>query len=236
MTGKTHKMGGVLMSVVGFTILKHNDLLLSNVNEGLQWLVMYPFCVWGSVASDIDHHWESCPCRDLPSLVAHKLLHITDPIYKYLNTRLTTSEKKASVIYKLIRFLTPRHRSWQTHSDLTLLSVLYLLYCIVSNNLVIGGRNDTLILNLILTGICLGFISHLILDLLTPEGIWNSIVVVLNRTVCKGNLPRTLEKWHFVPRRSFFATNSSWEGFIYKLLKVLIVISVFYLLFSLILI
>ena len=43
MTGKTHKAGGMLCTIVGFTILKENGLLINNVNEGVQWLMMYPF-------------------------------------------------------------------------------------------------------------------------------------------------------------------------------------------------
>ena len=86
MTGKTHKMGGMLMSVVGFTVLKNNGLLLANVNEGLQWLMIYPFCMWGSIASDLDHHWDSCPSKDIPSWFVHKALHITEPAYKKLDS------------------------------------------------------------------------------------------------------------------------------------------------------
>ena len=43
MTGKTHRAGGILCSIIGFAILKEKGLLLPDVNEGLQWLIIYPF-------------------------------------------------------------------------------------------------------------------------------------------------------------------------------------------------
>lgn len=230
MTGKTHKMGGMFISVVGFSLLKKNGLLIPDVNEGLQWLAMYPFCMWGSIASDLDHHWDSCPSKDIPSWFVHKALHITNPVYKHLDDKLSGSEKKHSVPYKVTRFLSSRHRSWQTHSDLTFVLMLYLLVSIMNGRFAIFSQTDILLLTLMLTGVCLGVVAHFILDLLTPEGVWNSVVVVLNRFIFKGKIPRRFEKWHFVPKMKCFATGSSWEDFIYKLLKFLTVVSVIYLL------
>lgn len=232
MTGKTHKMGGMLVSVVGFTVLKKNGLLLPDVNEGIQWLAMYPFCMWGSIASDLDHHWDSCPSKDIPSWFIHKALHITEPVYKMLDNKLSTSEKKSSIMYKLSKFLTARHRSWQTHSDLTFVLMLWLLYSLINGKFNMFTGTEVLLLTLILTGVCLGIVAHFILDLLTPEGVWSTIVVLINRFILKGKLPRSYEKWHFVPKMRCFATGSSWEDFIYKVLKVLTVIAVVYLLFD----
>lgn len=229
MTGKTHKMGGMLISVVGFTLLKDNNLLLPDVNEGLQWLVMYPFCMWGSIASDIDHHWESCPSKDIPSWFIHKALHITEPVYKKLDNSLSGAEKKKSLSYKIARFFNARHRSWQTHSDFTFVTMLFLLYAIINGELPFFNQTDILLLTLMLTGVCLGVMAHFILDLLTPEGVWNTLAVIFNRFILKGKLPRRFEKWHFVPKLKCFATGSSWEDFIYKVLKVGTVVSIIYL-------
>ena len=230
MTGKTHKMGGMLVSVIGFTLLKQNGLLLPDVNEGIQWLAMYPFCMWGSIASDLDHHWDSCPSKDIPSWFVHKALHITEPVYKRLDSSLSTSQKKVSFSYKFSRFFTARHRSWQTHSDLTFVLMLYLLYSIMNGKFTFLNKNDVLLLTLIVTGVCLGVVAHFILDLLTPEGVWNTIAVFINRFIFKDKLPRQFEKWHFVPKLKCFATGSSWEDFIYKVLKFFTVVSVIYLL------
>lgn len=232
MTGKTHKMGGMLVSVVGFTVLKKNGLLLPDVNEGIQWLAMYPFCMWGSIASDLDHHWDSCPSKDIPSWFVHKALHITEPVYKRLDNKLSNSEKKSSILYKTSKFLTARHRSWQTHSDLTFVAMLWLLYSLVNGKFSIFTSTDILLLTFMLTGVCLGIVAHFILDLLTPEGVWNTIVVLINRFILKGKLPRHYEKWHFVPKMKCFATGSSWEDFVYKVLRVLTIIAVVYLLFD----
>lgn len=232
MTGKTHKMGGMLISVVGFTMLKNNGLLLPDVNEGLQWLAMYPFCMWGSIASDLDHHWDSCPSKDIPSWFVHKALHITEPVYRRLDDNMSGQQKNSSLLYKFSKFFTARHRSWQTHSDLTFVAMLYLLYSLMSGKFGFFNQNDVLLLTLMLTGVCLGIVAHFILDLLTPEGVWNTIVVLLNRFILKGKLPRRFEKWHFVPKMRCFATGSSWEDFVYKVLRVLTVVSVVYLLVS----
>lgn len=232
MTGKTHKMGGMFISVVGFSMLRNNGLLSPDMSEGLQWLVMYPFCMWGSIASDLDHHWDSCPSKDIPSWFIHKLLHITEPVYRRLNNKMSDSQKKSSLVYKVSRFFNARHRSWQTHSDLTFVMMLYLLYSIISGRFEFFNQTDILVLTLVITGICLGIVAHFILDLLTPEGVWNTIAVLLNKFILKGKLPRNLEKWHFVPKMKCFATGSSWEDFIYKVLKFLTVISVVYLLVS----
>lgn len=232
MTGETHRMGGMFISVVGFTLLKNHGLLLPDVNEGVQWLAMYPFCMWGSTASDLDHHWESCPSKDIPSWFIHKALHITEPVYKKLNNTLTSSQKKSSFLYKFSKFFTARHRSWQTHSDLTFVVMLYLLYSIMNGKFTFFSQTDVLFLTLMLTGVCLGVVAHFVLDLLTPEGVWNTVAVLLNRTVLNGKLPKSLEKWHFVPKMRCFATGSGWEDFIRKVLKVLTVVSVFYLLVS----
>lgn len=232
MTGKTHKMGGMLISVIGFSLLRDNGLLLSDVNEGIQWLVMYPFCMWGSTVSDLDHHWDSCPTRDIPSWFVHKGLHIAEPVYRSLNDNLSSSDKKSNLVYKVSRFLTARHRSWQTHSDLTFFAVLYLLHLVMNNSISLFNQLDTLLLTLVLTGICLGVAAHFILDLLTPEGVWNTPMVLLNRFILKGKLPRRFEKWRFVPKMRCFATGSSWEDFIYKVLRVLTVVSIIYLVVS----
>ena len=122
MTGETHKAGGMLMSIVGFALLKNNNLLAPDVNLGLQWLVIYPFCMWGSIASDLDHNPNAIPMKDYPSKLINKALHITKPIED------ATENNKKSFLYKISHFLNARHRSWQTHSDLTLGIMIFLLY------------------------------------------------------------------------------------------------------------
>lgn len=236
MTGKTHRAGGMLVSIVGFSILREKGLLLPNVNEGLQWLVIYPFTMWGSVALDLDHHWESCPVKDYPSRLVNMALHITKPVVKSLDKTLTEKQKKHNVIYKTADLLNASHRSWQTHSDLTLIAILLLLFSVLTGKFAGFSAVDTAISALVLTGICLGIIAHFILDLLTPEGIWLISLVSLEKLLRlfnpRLNLPKKL---HLVPSKKFFATGGKWELFVQKVLKVLTICGVvwfFYVLVS----
>lgn len=226
MTGATHRAGGMLVSVVGFAILREKGLLLPGVNEAVQWLVMYPFTMWGSVASDLDHHWESCPSKDIPSRAVNAALHITRPIKKVFDKTMSDSSKKHNPIYRFVDFFNASHRSWQTHSDLTLIAMLYLLYKVFTGG--VGGLTaaDSTIITLVLTGICLGVVAHFILDALTPEGIWLVGFAVLNWVLGLFKLKLRLpQKLHLVPKTQFFATGGSWEQFVQKILKICTVLA-----------
>lgn len=229
MTGKTHRAGGFLCSVIGFAILRHKGLLMADVNEGLQWLMMYPFCMWGSVVSDLDHHWQSSPMKDPPSFVVNKMLHITAPIQKSLEK----AGVKKGGLYKVAKTFNASHRSWQTHSDLTLAVIIYLLYAVL-NNIFKVDVVDAILLRFILMGVCLGIIAHFILDMLTPEGVWSIALVVLKKVLRLFN-PRIKhfpEKLRLVPHVSFFSTAGSWEVFVNKVLKVLNILAMIYLIWS----
>lgn len=227
MTGKTHRAGGMLCSIVGFAILQQKGLLLPNVNEGVQWLVMYPFTMWGSIASDLDHHWDSCPDKSYPSWFINKALHITAPIQKSLDKTLSSSQKKHNPIYSLAKTFNASHRSWQTHSDLTLWCMLLLMHLLIQGKFTVFNGIDISILTLILTGVCLGVVAHFILDVLTPEGVWIIPLVVLNKVVKlvnpRINIPMKL---HLVPHKKFFATGEKWEVFVQKVLKVATIIAI----------
>lgn len=213
MTGGTHKAGGMLMSIVGFALLKNNNLLAQDVNLGLQWLIIYPFCMWGSVASDLDHNPNAIPMKDYPSKLVNKALHITKPIED------VTEGNKKSFLYKVARFFNARHRSWQTHSDLTLGVMIFLLYNLLTVQ-TLGSLSitDLVILRLTLMGVCIGVLAHFLLDIITPEGIWLSGCCIFNKLIRHKILP---EKLHLVPKgHSFFATGGKWEMFIRKVLQI----------------
>lgn len=221
MTGATHRAGGMLVSVVGFAILREKGLLLPDVNEAVQWLVMYPFTMWGSIASDLDHHWESCPAKDIPSRVVHSALHITRPLKKMMDKTMSESSRKHNPLYKVVGFFNASHRSWQTHSDLTLFAMLYLLYMVFTGQVGNLSQTDSAIVTLVLTGICLGVVAHFILDALTPEGIWLVIPALLNKVLHFFKLKISLpQKLHLVPKTGFFATGGAWEQFVQKVLKI----------------
>lgn len=236
MTGKTHKAGGMLVSLVGFAILRKKGLLLPDVNEGLQWLVMYPFTMWGSIASDLDHHWDSCPQKDYPSRLVNMALHITKPVKTLLDKTLTDSQKKNNIVYKVSDLFNASHRSWQTHSDFTLLLMFYILSCVFGGKFVNFSAVDLSIATLVLTGLCLGIIAHFILDSITPEGIWVVGLAILDKILKmfnpRINIPK---KIHLVPKSSFFATGGKWEMIVQKVLNIMTALALvwfFYVLFN----
>ena len=223
MLKSTHKAGGMLVSVVGFTLLKEKGLLLDDVNLGVQWLVMYPFTIWGSVASDLDHHWGSCPTKDYPSWFIHKLLHLGKPI------RDATKHNKSSFLYKISDLFTAKHRSWQTHSELTVFFMVYLLDLFFNTSLWSLSMVDISILRLIVTGITLGVLAHLALDSITPEGIHLVIFKLINKVLKFKLLPEKIKS----PSGEFFASGGKWEHIVKTILSYLTVISIVYLCFHL---
>lgn len=227
LTGKTHRAGGMLCSVVGFAVLKENGVLFSGVNEGLQWLVMFPFCVWGSVANDLDQPWESCPARDFLSWLINKALHITAPIQRRLDGSLSAGKKRRSHIYRFCKLLNASHRSWQTHSDLTALLVVLALGCVTSKGFAGLGAVDMVLLGLVMMGVGLGVLTHLVLDCLTPLGIHLVFASVLNKLL-RHISPRLKlpEKLRLVPKRELFVTSGKWEALVCRLLQVATVVAV----------
>ncbi len=210
----------MLCSLVGFALLKQNGLLNPEVNELVQLLVMYPFCVWGSVASDLDHEWDSAPTKGYPDFVINKALHITKPLANFFEK--TTSKK--NFFYRFFKWLNADHRSWQTHSDLTLGLCLYALYRL----LVIPEPSiNVTILSLVVTGLLTGIVAHLGLDLLTPGGIKLFLLDAIN-SLFGTHLPAKL---HLVPNSSFFATGGKWENIICIVLKIMTGVMFLYVLY-----
>ena len=225
MMGKTHKTGGMFCAVAGFLLLKHNNLLLSDVNELVQLAVIYPFATWGSTLPDTDHDWESCPDKGVPNYLINKVLHLATPVYRRLDSTLSYHEKSRSILFKFAKIFSASHRSWQTHSDITLLAVLYLLYKVMSGSIGGGtlGGVDTTILTLILAGISIGVTAHFVLDMLNYVGIWFTFGVLVNKIAKRKILP---ERLRLVPKLDFFSTGDGWEGLVYRLVKIATVVSV----------
>lgn len=238
MTGDTHSAGGVLFSVLGYIILKENNLLLPDVSPLIQLVLIHPYCVWGSKVSDLDHHWESCPDKSDVNRVINKALHLTNKSYRKLDEKLTKAQKRKSLRYKIAKFFNASHRSWQTHSELTLISLIALLYGIVSGKFTSLGSIDITILSIITTGVTLGVFSHLLLDMLTSKGINFCIGILINKFIQKVTKQRDLkvviEKLRFVPKSGKFATDTAWESFVYKVLRLLTYLSVLYIIVSMV--
>lgn len=229
MEGKTHRIGGTVGALAGYIVMKESGLVLSEsvVNPALQFLLIYSSGIYGGMWSDNDHHWESSPLKDPASWVQNKLLHVFNKPYEALENTLTAKQKRYSFNYKLMKLLACRHRSWQTHSELTLVG-LYFLWVWVTGVASASGV-DKVLWWLLLTGFGLGVISHLVLDMLTTDGSRFALGIWIN-TFTGAKLPETIR---LVPRNHFFATGSPWEMTIRKALSmvqyVLLVIVIGYL-------
>lgn len=229
MEGKTHALGGRVCSLAGFIVLKESGYLISSdvVSPALQFLLLYGTGMYGGIWSDNDQPWSSSPCNDPFSWVQNKALHVFNKPYKIMDKSMGAKEKRFSLQYKLVKFLACKHRSWQTHSEFTLL-VLYILWCL---NLETVQSEVNLILKLLLIlGFAMGVVSHIFLDLLTSEGIPLMLGEFCSIFLPSIKLPTNL---HLVPSRPEFNTGSAWELSIRRLLRytqyVLMVIILLYL-------
>ncbi len=171
MMGKTHSAGGALCMLIVFQIFQSKGLLIKDINPLLQLAVMYPFCSWGSRAPDLDQSDEAIPDKDPLSIGIHKALMKFDA----------------------------KHRSWQTHSVILTGSICFLLFSLVGYMNIFGltglSYESVVLLRLMFAGLATGVTSHLLLDMLTRQGIHF--------------VPY---KWiRLVPNTEFFSTNSTWE-------------------------
>lgn len=215
MTGKTHRVGGMLCALGGYVLLENKGLLARDINPVLQLTVIYPFAIYGSIVSDLDHNWNSSPSKDIVSYIINRLLH--------LSSFLGNEKTKTNFILNLFD---ANHRSWQTHSDLFLVVMLFLAYRLL--NLTGIQKADALIIRLVFTGLIFGVISHLVLDMLTPEGIWCIGLMIFDKSG-KKKIPR---KIHLVPKSGFFSTGGPWEGLVRAVMWVMCFIFVLIILYD----
>jgi membrane-bound metal-dependent hydrolase YbcI (DUF457 family) len=184
-------------------------MVMQDVNPLLQLTVMYPFAIYGSVVSDLDHNWNSAPAKDPISKGINGLLHLTTGI-----------RKKTGSKNPILSVLDAKHRSWQTHSDL-------FLFVFVALGIFLSGGDtnnaNTIILKLVSMGFVLGLISHLVLDSLTPAGIWCIIPSIIGRRRVAFRL---------VPKTKFFATGGSWELIVRTIMYFVIIILGIYIVYT----
>lgn len=208
MTGKTHRVGGMLCVLGGFTYLESKGLLLRNVNPLLQLTVMYPFALYGSIVSDLDHNANSIPSKDIVSIAINRVLHLTSGLNESTGGR-----------NKVFGILDAKHRSWQTHSDLFLVALMYALYQMVMETKL--ATVESVIWSLVGMGFILGVISHLVLDMITPEGIWSILLVGVGRVTGSKVMPKKLR---LVPDSKFFSTGGPWESLVRNILWICCVV------------
>ena len=229
MTGKTHRAGGVLGCLVGYTVLQSNGMLIENVSPLVQLTIMYPFAYIGGTLPDMDHDWGSVPNRDLMSWVIWRILHLTTPIRRFLQ-----KGRFRRGVYKRVEpfvdLLDSKHRSWQTHSDL---SIIFLLCLSVFLQRLFSGTADGIILLLVFEGLIFGCLSHLVLDLLTPDGIWSFILTLICRVF--GRKKKSLVKLRLVPNVKFMSTSEdgSWETIVRRVVVIMSVLVGVYVVYTL---
>lgn len=198
MTGQTHRVGGMLCALAGYTYLESRGMLIADVNPLIQLSIIYPFAIYGSTFPDLDHNADSAPSKDIFSLLVNKILHLTTGV----------REKSGKDLKGPLALFDAKHRSWQTHSD------LFLILCIVLSVYFINGSVGTangILLKLVATGFILGVVSHMILDMITPAGIWCIASALVSDVTKNKKIP---VKIHLVPHSKFFATGGAWETII----------------------
>lgn len=205
MEGKSHRVGGVLAALGGYYILQDRGFLIEGVTPLVQLAIIYPFSIVGSLLPDQDHHEESAPMKDVISMTFCKILHLTTKTRKRM---LKNGVNQKNWLYRALGVFDAKHRSWQTHSDLSFILFCWLLMVIIGES---GGllTAEGIIIKLISMGLVLGLVSHLILDTLTPSGVWCLLFVGINKLIGKKILP---EKIRFVPNNPFFSTGGKWEN------------------------
>lgn len=217
MQGKTHNVGGIVAGLGTYIVLRENNLLPASevVNPLLQLIMMYPAAIWGATAPDQDHGYTSIPMRDPLSYLLWFILHIPNMIYNNMDkARQRLGLRKKSVLQRFVGIFRCNHRSYQTHSDITILFLIWLVTKVVLK-LDPNVPQNTLII-LIGSGMLVGFLSHVFLDLCTTDGIPSIILMVLTSW-----LPKKLRirKISLVFGSSFFSTDSLYEKYVRKLLN-----------------
>lgn len=215
MMGKTHKLGGVTAAFGGHLWLQSTGMSLPFIHPIVELAVIYPFAIYGSTAPDLDHNIRAIPSRDPVSLLGWGVLHSTNRLRKSM-------PNKRSPLYFALGCCDAKHRSWQTHSELTLAVLLFFAWFMTQPSLagLIFGPNyraSAPIAALIVTGLALGQISHIVLDGITKDGVPFVTGMILKRTL-KLPMPTRIR---FVPENSkYFKTGEEFEDLVNKVLRI----------------
>lgn len=166
-------------------LLWYNDI--GSVNYYLAWIIMLYAGKSGALFPDVDHNWESVKEKTMVNRVINAIIHATGG----------------------------KHRSWQTHSIDIVLIFTFIAFCLPKSLLNMGAISDVNkeLLQLLLIGFDVGWLSHIFSDMLTSAGV--------RITCCRKT------KLAFVPKELFgfrFNTGNAWESFVYNATKKLNVI------------
>lgn len=208
MKGNTHQLGGVSAGLAGCILLTVGDTSIAKeMSPILAYPIIYIFSMIGSKLPDQDHNDNAIPFRDPLGKSIYYLLHATSKLRKY--------HRPGTTQHKLLGIADSRHRSWQTHSDLTLFGLLWLIWYLCFSGMESVGVVNSSLIQVVIGGIALGVLSHLILDAITPKGIWLIAGLMVNTVFGRHILPM---KFRLIPKRSFFATGGPWEDIVNRFL------------------
>lgn len=220
MQGVTHRAGGVTACLAGYSLLVYSGSPLVAAAPVASLACLYPFAVWGATASDLDQLPADCGTNSSPSGNAQAS---PSPHKTWYHAQSVTSSTplspyaayspKGSRAAQLVSVLDCKHRSWQTHSELPLAVILYFLSKLDPTT----GNLSSALTQLILMGIGFGLVAHLILDLLTPEGLPFATGLFINKFILRKHvLPERIKIIPHVPptqkgKPGFFSTGGTWE-------------------------
>lgn len=180
MTGQTHRQYSICFAYITTILLF--KLGMSNINYYLGLPLVLLTAKAGALFPDLDHAWVNVHDKTLLNKIINTLIHITGG----------------------------KHRSWQTHS-LDICTACSIAAVMVPIKLYEAGKLTVVnkeVLLIILIGFISGWISHMISDMLTSEGVrlfcWSKFKVRL--------VPKKLGKLKF-------NTGNEWEKFNFVMMK-----------------
>lgn len=191
MQGGTHKLGGAVAMLGMFEYLRLSGQTLEGVNPLVQLAIMYPASTFGALFPDIDHHEGANPVNTPAGEFFHKMIHLPDKIARKTN-RNSKGKPRSKWVEKLFVI---KHRAWQTHSILFTGGITFTLWSMFSNLQQHNPDFNVTVLFLMISGFAIGLLSHIILDMLTPSGVYLFM----------------FKKIKLVPSNSFFSTGNAWE-------------------------
>lgn len=175
MTYLTHRRCAVWVAIVGCMVMYSKGM--QNINYYLALIMTIQFSKVGALFPDVDHQWKNVKEKTAINWVINKVIQLTGG----------------------------NHRSWQTHSiDIVVafcaVSIWLPGYLVAKEYI---GNVDKEILSSMMVGFSLGWVSHIVADMLNGVGVrlfcWNKKHVAL------------------VPHSLFglkFKTGESWEAFV----------------------
>lgn len=194
MNGQTHEQFAIGFAVTSAMVMRAASL--TELNKYSCVVIGLPFVLAGAKFPDYDIKWDSIGDKNMIKFAINKLITLTGG----------------------------KHRSRHTHS--VDIAIIALILGIGINSILYNKRlityMDSSIINLTVVNFVLGWISHLVCDMLNPSGIYLTAFY-----------PKI--KLHIVPKKILWidcGTGGVWEGLVYKVAWVLNIILVLTLIFT----